>query len=211
MVRDIAAAMKNTLLDLYDKDEGVITSLAGLTQVKDILLSDLKKLRKIPVPVDGGYEEAMCDGEPLFDLVPDIPRPASKKRCIVYFESSKVNHQQTVADGLNKYSAIITLICWYNTNLYQTKENLTTGLISMFMRRINVDYPAMGALQKLKILSYTPQDNDPSIFAKYTYNDFRKPYLGYPYGYFKIDFNINFQINETCTQNIIIIDNNLSC
>ena len=195
MVRDIAALMKAKLLSLYDPQNGVITNISGLVRVKDVEIST-GVIRKVPFAIDCLEEPENCPEctEPLFDLVPD-----SGKRCIVYFEQVKTTTLQVINNGA-KYNSIISLICWFDSRMFAEQEELTSKLIALFISKIKTPFltPQTSVLSGVQVVGYTPTDSDPIIFSKYTYSDFRKPFLGCPHGYFKIDFSINYLTNETC-------------
>jgi hypothetical protein len=191
--------MSQKLLDLYEPTTGVITNLAALVRVKEVSIGN-NVIRKIPFAIDCIEEVELCqDCEPIVDLVPDTPTAEKPKRCIVYFEQNKTT-LMGVHQGGAKYNTAISLICWFDSRQFQESNNLTTKLIALFASRIRTPFVLAqnSPIQSVQVVGYTPLDSDPSIFSKYSYSDFRRPYLGCPYGYFKIDFNLNFTINETC-------------
>lgn len=198
MIKDICIIFKEKLVE--DKDAGIIDVLEGLTRVLEYYPTEDSKAKRIPFPVDY-IEPAGCEEQELTICVPD-----ASKRCIVYFDSSQSNLAKSL-DKASSYNAIVSLICWYNTNGFENKENIQTRLISRFSERVKSAKYEVGDFLDLGEIEVTKVIEDASFFTKYTYDQANSQYLTYPYGYFKIDFKVDFLLyeNTSCHEPIVVI------
>lgn len=199
MIKDICNTFKGKLLE--DAELGIIETLQGLTRVLEYYPDEESKVKRIPYPVDY-IESQECQDQELTILVPD-----SSKRSIVYFEATPA----TFISGQDKstsYSAVISLVCWYNTNGFENKDTIQTRLVSRFSSYIKSssysegDFLDIGEIEVLRVVE------DPSVFSKYTYDQANSQYLTHPYGYFKIEFKTDFLLyeNTDCDEPIVVIN-----
>lgn len=209
MLRDIIRPLRNKLKDSFFENDGsgIITHIAGLTRVKEVLVGT-GLIRKVPVPVDSDSfdtEEVCITGEPIFYLVPD-----ERKRCIVYFEGTESKAIDT-KKGLTNYTANANLICWYNSKGFQNEPDINSRLCGLFISKLKDINPVTDKIKSIEVGSVS--DSNGNIFSKYSYNDFRGQYLGSPFGSFSINFKINFSNYETqdCYSPVVPIDIALDC
>lgn len=194
MILDICRNLKESLSVLTEENNGFITQLSGLVKTATVYRNENKVMR-FPVAVDEEDETQDCNEETVFKLVPD-----DRKRCIVYFEGNPATFV-TGSPFSTHYQTKISLVCWYNRTGFVDSENLQSVIFSKLIEKVKTAEIEEGLFTGLKIKVIGFSDNNISAFSKYTYSDEDSAYTAYPFGFFQIDFQLNFTINENsvCT------------
>jgi hypothetical protein len=208
MTKDLANIFKNSLLSL--KTDGLISNLEGLVRLHEFKPSGGDKTLKIAYPVDCEEPEDCVECKSLYICVPE-----KTKKCLVYFEGYQSRATFPLQTS-TKYESVLSLICWYNLDFFETSDLLQSRLISLFSEKIKKTYSEENPINFVNPEIVSVTDSDASIFSKYSYNESNSGFLGCKYATFRIDFKINFLLNEdsNCINNILansIVSECVSC
>lgn len=123
-------------------------------------------------------------------------RPNDSLQSYGFFE---LNDKIVLDDDTMKYN--LSFVCWYNLNTVDVSrtEDYTRELAKDVLRAINTDEVYKYSVNDIEI-DFNPE----SIFDKYSFSPDDLGYLMYPYGAFKITFNVEANIVNDCTALTIV-------
>lgn len=206
ILKDKLAAIDNG--ELQQKGLKFIDRLAGLVQVGEkaqpTQIEGAFAVSKFPISLDSNYEECISSGC-YKDLVPN-----SKQKGILYFES-----QGAVPIGQShgsfKYLVKLRLVCWINNRMIQGDncKSISHLLITRIRTALESGPFNAGSFTRITAKATNILDNDPKLFANYTYPVESVKFLMHPYEAFGIDYTIEFNISNNCLEELVI--NSISC
>lgn len=208
MTKDIANIFKESLLTL--KSQGLISHLEGLVRTHEFKPSGSEKTLKIAYPVDCEEPQDCVDCQSLYICVPE-----KTKKCLVYFEGTQSRASYSFKTS-TKYDTVISLVCWYNLDYFQSSDLLQSRFVSVLSEKIKKTYSEESPIVFVNPEIISVIDSDANIFSKYSYNESDSGFLGCRYATFKIDFKINFMLNEdtNCIDSILansVVSDCVSC
>lgn len=184
------------------------TKLAGLpfldlvcgmvqTLVYDDPVQDGQTVQK-KVPVCYDHNDVACNGKEI------RPIPNSSKKSIIYFEDFGVSVQGKDR-GLTKYQSSLRLICWMN-RAKLTGNNYTPisgrAMAAIIQQIANQNPFSSGLFQRILVRVARIPQQDAGLFGRYTYNEPDRQYLRPPFEFFGIDFQVDFNANSNCLNDI---------
>lgn len=189
MIRYIGNILKDQIEDLafVDKIAGVVKPLRYKN--KEGIIQTF--------PVDCQISLNDCNKNKRYlDLVPD-----NSKKSVIYFED--VGLRPVSQNGtILKMNAQLNLIGWLNLQKLGVNGcSYSAMAIGAILKKLSipqfnvVDNPKLQYVS-IKFLGQQPQSVNP--FEKYSYDDTVNQFLMYPYDYFMLSFEIDFQFDTRC-------------
>lgn len=167
-----------------------IDKVAGVVRVASF--KDGKTTKKYPISCRTSFDDCL-KGKRYFDLCPD-----SSKKSVLYLEGLPL--RQTKKEGNYIYfTAQYNLICWLNLpKLGFTGCSYSASAIQALYKKLSINRfnSANYHYVDINILGQQPKDVDP--FSKYSYDETVNQYLLYPYDFFVLTINVDFQFDSRC-------------
>lgn len=150
-------------------------------------------INKFPVSCNVSARDCSTNAK-QHQLVPD-----NSYKSLIYFEDGGASPIGRGTRGL-KFTGRMRCICWLNLNkLGQTSCNASVypmaQLIKLFneFRTQNIS-PLVGvSVREIGIV-----EKSQAIFSRYTYREEKVQYLLYPYDYFALDLQVEFELPDSC-------------
>lgn len=220
MNKAIAHILKEQLagLPVIDKIAGLVqTAEYEETTYDDEGVTKKTIIKKIPITTDG--PDNVCKDK---SLVPD-----SSNKGMIYFEDIGGITFLRTNGSYSRYRSRLRMVCWFNgKGVAQSLEgdynddynedygggNVPTyDVASILINHVVNRFVELNAQNKGKYLRLQVGiDNIPimgkQLFSAYTYDMYNTQYLMYPYEYFAIDLNIEFEMHKSCIESIQFIE-----
>lgn len=210
MTEEVGNILKGLLSDLEVGGSGpkpFIDKLAGVvkTIVKTDKDGDNKTVRKsFPVACGMSYAECVNQGRYL-DLV-----PTKKIGCMVYFEDLGI--RLIGRNGANYvWRASYRLVGWINMNKLGYDDcSITGNIIATILNKLLVRPANTGIYQRMQVevVGQDPKSFDP--FSKYSYDEEKTQYKMYPFDYFSLPIDVQFEVNPACAEDFEV-DTEITC
>lgn len=191
MTSDIANILKS-----YISPVGFSDKVAGLVKavtVVDVNDDGTKTRRTFPISCDISYTE--CERGKYLDLVPN-----KKYRSIMYFEDggSRITGD-TPRDFV--FTSSLRLVCWMNLSKLGKTDCSVSGLaVANILNLLPDNFNNSGMYSRMRITAVSQEIKSPAIFSKYTYKEETLQYLMYPYDYFAINIEVQYNVNKNCIE-----------
>ena len=204
MIKELCKTLRDRLQ--FKADLPFIDVYAGLVQTATYKIEDENGnpvTKRLPVSYDTNLA-AGCGSSPEKALTPD-----STKRGIIYFEENGgVQVVKNLSGGRVQYKASLIAVLWLN------RQKITGDAYSEISAKAYHD--VIGKLKNRSIsmpfVNLNVQDTrfrqEPSIFAKYSYDETVLQFLRPPFEYFAIDLTVSFILKGGCLPAIEINQNN---
>jgi hypothetical protein len=195
MIIEVGNIIKSYLQPL-EAPAGFIDKLAGVVKVitkVDVDENNKSIAKKFPVACDVTYADCMAQGK-YKDLIPD-----SSVGCIVFLEDQGLRfngmrgHKQT-------WKGSYKLIGWVNNKKLGYEECSVTGMIvASIINQFPVAPFNSGNYQSasIQVIGQEPK-NGQNPFSKYSFDEAQTQYLMYPFDYFSLFIDVNFEIDKRC-------------
>jgi len=176
------------------KDFTYVDKIAGVVQTA-MDKGENGQIDKFPVACDVIGADCEEAGGRLLDLIPD-----DTKKSIIYFEDLGGAIFQGKERNNLEFTSRIRLVGWLNLKkLGQTDCGVTAKVVAHLITRLESSKKEnYDPFTRLSISVQSQVSKQPSIFARYTYDQTRKQFLIFPFDYFAIDFIVRYSINENC-------------
>lgn len=194
-------------IEIGDIIKGYLQSLSFI----DKLAGVVKVLNKVDVdqngktitkrfPVACNVDFSTCNTSDKYkDLIPD-----SSLGCIVFLEDLGVRF---IGNKGNKqgWKASYRLVGWVNNSKLGTDNCSVTGqIIASVINKFPI-VPFNNGIYQSVVINVIGQDpktgNDP--FSKYSFDESKTQYLMYPFDYFSLIIDVNFDIDKRCLTDFI--------
>ena len=194
MIQTIVNYLKDNYLQLpfVDTLGGVITVLRQSLPVD----GGKTKVNIFPAVLNEDKQECNNFSE-YIAMIPD-----STKKGMIYFEAQNVSI--TKSDYHNyKASCKVKLIFWCNLNKIN-KAYINADIIMMkIMSAIPQRIANIGNYDSVNF-NFLGNSKTASLFSAYTYKEEERQYLMFPYDYFALDYEITWNCNNKCFDEVII-------
>ena len=195
MVNDIANILKTKLTPLT-----FIDRLAGLVRVQTTT-SESGAVVRFPVSCDISFADCNNVNSTYKDLIPN-----SSAKCIVYFEDFGITPSTPVITTNLGFTARFKLVGWINQKKIGSDLCSASSLVvANIIKQLDVNQFNQGMYQFIEIV-FIGQDakHNTNPFSKYSYDENVNQYLMKPYDYFSLNFDVNFDLNTACLNDLII-------
>ena len=158
-------------------------------------------IRKVfPISCDASFEE--CTNGKYQWLAPNV-----KKRSVIYFEDRGSILLSRNADNYN-FTSRIRMTVWFNSNKfgYGNECDISPRLIGNILQFIPVSPFNESYFSRISIKFIGEEVKDSRIFSRFTYDEPITQYLLKPYGYFALNFEVNYTANDSCFEEILLDD-----
>jgi hypothetical protein len=144
-------------------------------------------------PIAYNLSETECQKGKYTDLVPD-----GVHKSAIYFEGDRMNIDRK-ATKLH-FSGDLKLVCWMNLEKLGYEVPFSPYAIPQVLRAIpaqpfNFTPDDFSDPQYQRVIIQVTSTESENIFSRYTYN---RKYQFFPYDYFAINMNIQFEMNYQC-------------
>ncbi len=181
MIQEAINPFKEILtdLDFVTKIGGAVTTISRKTE---------SGIKRFPVYINGN--PSTCTADDYIDFIPDDSQLGT-----IYFEDngSSVEHK------LKRRMQMVTrvrMIGFFNLKKLGIMD--TSILVANVLGKMP-KLPISGAIAKNIRYRFTgEQPKTDALFNRYTYNEAEKQYLIYPFGYFGLDFQIDWDLPLEC-------------
>lgn len=191
MIVEVGEIIKSKLEPLLfiDKLAGVVKVLTKV----DFDGENRKVIKKFPVSCSLTLDECESTGK-YSDLIPN-----SNLGCIVFFEDLGLRFVKQ--DGFKQlWKGSYKLIGWVNNPKLGTNNCSVTGqIISTIIGQFPINPFNSGIYHsvKIQVIGQEPKTGQ-NPFSKYTFDEEKLQYLMYPFDYFSLLIDVDFEINRKC-------------
>lgn len=205
MIREIANTLKERLL--HDGGSAYLESVSGLVQTVSYKTTDENgnpATKRLPVSYDTNIEPG-CAISPERALTPD-----SSKRGIFYLEANgAVVPVRELSKGRAMMRCNLVGVVWLNRRLLSGEDytDVNSLIYADIVNRLRHGKHESPDLYRIKV-DVGGFRQDPSIFARYSYEEEVLQYLRPPFEYFAIDITVNFIIQKSCIAPLVLTPNN---
>lgn len=194
MIKELCSVLKERLQ--FQGDLPFVDVYAGLAQLATYKEQDENGnpiTQKMPVSYHTNIDEG-CVTSPEKALTPD-----STKKGIIYFEENGgATQTKRLAGGFTMWTAQLILVGWFNRELItgDAYSEITSIAHTQIMAKLKKD-DLTSPFTNIKV-SDVRLRQDPSIFAKYTYDETVLQFLRPPFEYLAIDLSVRFILKGIC-------------
>lgn len=170
---------KISTLPWIDKYAGVVKIISQK--------NESNKTQFFPVSCQSTFTE--CNSSRYKDLIPD-----SSKKSVVYLEDKGIRPV-----GVNKWSATFDLVAWLNFDKIGFSGCSYAGVaIAGILSKLDINPFNSGVYTSImmEVTGQAPVNQNP--FQKYSYDEAVTQFMMYPFEYFVLSINVNFDITPTC-------------
>ncbi len=141
-----------------------------------------------------------CEPNKIEALVPD-----SSRKSLFYMEQNGEILFRGRDKGYNKFTADLFLVGWLNPKKLGSNDcSITAPIIAQIVKILNKGhFNALNQYSKIFIQPISIATKEKKIFDKYKYSKLFYHLLEYPYDYFRIRIQVDFQIHDNCIENYI--------
>lgn len=188
MTVDIGNILINKLVDLpwVDKYAGVVKPLT--------MHGDDKKRIVFPASCQETFWN--CSEGKYKSLIPD-----SSKRSILYLEDRGIRAISTSGPKI-VFRASFDLVCWLNMKLLGFEGcSYSSQAIMGILNKLPIGIPFNnGNYHKINITLNGERPKNENPFSKYSYDEATTQFLMYPFDFFVLNFDVEFEINKRCAE-----------
>ena len=191
------SALGNILIDKI-KDLSFIDKYAGVVRVIKMKSTE-GKIISFPADCKTTFDEC-SKGKRYLDLCPD-----SSKKSLVYLEDTTGLRQIKKEGAIQSYNAQLNLIGWLNLPKLGVEECSYSALaIAAILKKLSIPRFNDGIFHyiDIKIIGQQPKTLDP--FSKYNYDETINQYLMYPYDYFVLALDVDFNFDTRCLKDAML-------
>lgn len=182
-----------------------LEAIPYLTKVGGVVTTISKKIKedikRFPVYINGDINT--CDPDDYISFVPD-----SSEVGAIYFEDLGTTAQDKDRRKVMMRSRV-RMVGFFNLKkMAQTDTIIIVANMLDAMPRLPVNS------DNVKNIRYSfagEQPKSDAIFNRYTYNETEKQYLIYPFGYFALDFDIDWDLRFGCIDLLTMPDPPVLC
>lgn len=194
MIKELCKVLKERLE--FQGNLPFVDVCAGLVQTVTYQEQDVNGnpiTKKMPVSYHTNIDEG-CTASPEKALTPD-----STKKGILYFEDNGgATQTKRLAGGFTIWTAQLILVGWFNRYLitgdaYSEITSIAHAEIMAKLKKEDLASP----FNKITVNDVRVRQ-EPSIFAKYTYDETILQFLRPPFEYLAIDLNVRFILKGNC-------------
>lgn len=189
MTSDIANILKGYIdnVAFADRVAGLVKPVTVLDENDD----GVKTRRTFPISCDITYND--CIKGKYKDLIPN-----KKYMSIMYFEDGGT---RLIGEDPRdfKFTASLKLVGWLNLLKMGKTDCSISGLaVAHILKALPLGYNNVGMYSRVRVMAVSQEVKSSAIFNKYTYKEETLQYLMYPYDYFAVNIEVQYNINKEC-------------